>query len=128
MAPNSKKLLEVLESIKNSSTIFLLEIYYHRKLIGVGRLELKNKTLRLKEIALAKSYLKSQKLIWEKGLNYLIKYCEEEKIKRLYVEVPLKEVSLLLLLDKLGFKEDIKDIKVNEIDYTYVWNKEIESK
>ena len=40
------------------------------------------------------------------------------------VEVPFKEVKLLLLLDRLGFKEDANKIELDDI--TYLLSKSLE--
>ncbi len=128
ISPNSQKLLEVLDSIKNDQNIMVMEIYSGWKLIGLGRIEVNKKTLRLKEIALLKSYQTEQKIIWESTLEYLTNYAQNGGFSKLYVEIPLKEVNLLLLLDKLDFKEDPNDMKTEEIDYTSIWNKKIASK
>ena len=128
IAPNSQKLFAVLDSIKNDDDIMLIKIYDRRKIIGFGRLEAKDKVLWLKELALINSYQDKQKEIWEKLLKTLIRLGKMEESYKLYVEIPLKEVELLLLLDSLGFKEDPKDMKVDEIVYTSIWNKKIASK
>ena len=128
ISPNSQKLLAVLDSLKNDSHIMIIEIYDRRKLIGVGRIEIKDKALWLKEIALLKSYQDYQKMVWEKILDVLNNYANAEDFSKLYVEIPLKEVDLILLLDRLGFKEDPNDMKTEEIVYTSIWNKMVVSK
>lgn len=128
ISPNSQKLLEVLDSMKNDHNIMVMEIYSGFKLIGLGRIEVSKKSLKLKEIALLKSYQKNQKIIWANTLENLLNYAHREGFSKLYVEIPLKEVNLILLLDSLGFKEDPKDMKTEEIVYTSIWNKKIASK
>ena len=46
----------------------------------------------------------------------------------MYLEIPIKEVTLLTRADSLGFKENPEDIKIDGVTYTYVLSKMIGSK
>ncbi len=122
MAPNSLKLKEVLDDIENNPHIEVLKVFKNYKLIGLGRIEIQKRKIRLKELVLKIKDKEKIKLIWEKALEFIISYYQDD-YEKLLVEIPLKEPFLLLLLDKLGFKENPQDINIG--DKTYILSKEI---
>ena len=122
MAPNSLKLKEVLDDLENNSHLDILKVYKNHKLIGLGRIKTKKDEIRLQELVLKVKDKEKIKLIWEYALDFMVSYYQDT-YQKLLVEIPLKDVSILLLLDKLGFKENPKDINIG--DKTYILSKEI---
>ncbi len=123
VSPNSSKLKEVLDQIQNDSNIWVIEVFNKHKLMGLGRIELTKDSVRLKELVLKVKNKDKIKLILEKSLNFLMSYYEGD-YATMSVEVPFRDVKLLLLLDRLGFKEDADKIELDDI--TYLLSKSLE--
>ena len=64
--------------------------------------------------------------IWRLAVAYVESYLQELGFSKMYVEIPLKNPWLLYRADDLGFVESPEDVVNNEVNRTYLLNKELE--
>lgn len=124
LAENYNRAKDTINSF-NKRNIDKILIYYNNELIGGGRIKINNSKVHILDIAIDGLEKEIARDIWENVVKYIENYYNK-KYKYLYVEVPLKDGALLMRASKLGFNEDVRDIK--EDGKTYLLNKVMENK
>ena len=120
---NSYLAKKTFESLKLKN-ICLIEIYNNNKIIGFSRVQImNNKEIKVLDIAFVN--LKYKKDFLRDLILVMERFFATKKYQKKYIVVNAKDVSTLLVLDDLGYKEDPKYI-TNNYD-TYILSKKIES-
>lgn len=112
-ATNYKKAVDFVNNLSNKYDY--LFVRQSNKLVGL---------LRFKE---TKSYIRIYEFtcddkLYNKVLKYLDKYCKEKNYKKIYLEIPINDIKLLIRSNKMGYIEDNNDLHDEK---KYVVNKEI---
>ena len=126
LAVNYSKAVDVIENIKNNDDTELFLVYEDENLIAGGRLQRKDSTsANLLDIALVRERIIDEKTTYKFIIQNAEDYFKKLNYKKMYLEVPLKDIKLLKVVTDLGFVEDPKDIIISPEVYTYIFNKNI---
>ena len=109
-AENYKSAVKFVNSLNNKDKY--LCIYKNDSLVGI---------VRFKE---TKTYIRIYELISNsKMYDKVLKYFETNyQVKKIYLEIPINDIKLLVLSSKMGYLEDNKDMDDNK---KYIVNKEL---
>ena len=110
-ATNYKKAVKLVNSLNNKNNY--LFIYNNNMLVGLARLEENKNNLRILELI-------TDTKIYKKVLQYLEKYSKNNNYKKIYLEIPINDIKLLIDSVKLGYIEE--DITSKN---KYIVNKDI---
>ena len=126
VAKNYCKAIDTIRGVEKDPQIKMVLIKDSaNNLLGSAILQWLNKTqVKLKDIVVvAEKELKKE--IWKNGVSYIIEYLKSLNIQKMYLEVPLRDPTLLIRADDLGFSEDSIDIPDNTEEFAYIMHKNL---
>lgn len=110
-ATNYKEAVDFVNKLNNKNQY--LGIYKNQELTGIVRFNKNAKSLKIYELI-------SNSEVYNDIIKYLEQYALNNNIKKIYLEIPINDIKLLVLSSKLGYVED--DINNSK---KYIVNKEL---